>query len=92
MAFLIDKRSGKKIEVQRNNKDDLLEKAEELGVPIGCTDGLCGSCRVKVTKGIENLTERTQKERDMGLEEDTRLLCQCEMKKGDVEIDFESYF
>ncbi len=69
-------------EVKENDNQDLIDKSEELGVPFGCTDGKCGSCRIEVVEGIENLTERTQNELDMGLDEteNFRLVCQCKIK------------
>ena len=69
-------------EVLENDIDSLIDKAEEIGVPFGCTDGRCGSCRVEVVEGMEYLTERTQNELDMGLDESEpfRLICQCKIK------------
>tara|TARA_Y100000310_G_scaffold39747_2_gene37272 strand:- start:1350 stop:1613 length:264 start_codon:yes stop_codon:yes gene_type:complete len=72
-------------EVKPNNTEDLIDKAEELGVLFGCQDGRCGACRVEVTEGMENLSERTENEKDLGVEEPHRLMCQCKMK-GDVNI------
>jgi ferredoxin len=76
------------VEVSDNDNDDLIDKSEELGVAFGCTDGRCGSCRVEISEGMENLTELTQNERDMGLNEDenARLICQCKIKQGVVKI------
>lgn len=76
------------VEVKENDNQDLINKAEELGVIFGCTDGRCGSCRVKVIEGMENLSERTQNELDMGLSEDEpyRLICQCRVKSDVVKI------
>jgi len=75
-------------EVVSGDVDDLIDKAEELGVPFGCTDGRCGSCRVEVISGMENLSDRTQNELDMGLDESEnfRLVCQCKIKDGTVKI------
>ncbi|MEM3074634.1 MAG: 2Fe-2S iron-sulfur cluster-binding protein [Candidatus Pacearchaeota archaeon] len=69
-------------EVKENNNQDLIDKAEELGVPFGCTDGRCGSCRVEIIEGMENLSERTKNEIDMGFDESDnfRLICQCTIK------------
>ena len=75
-------------EVLDNDNDDLIDKAEELGVPFGCTDGRCGSCRVEVVDGMDNLSDRTQNELDMGLDdsENYRLICQCKIKENVVKI------
>ena len=77
-------------EIKENDNQDLIDKAEEIGVPFGCTDGKCGSCRVEIAEGMENLNERTQNELDMGLTKDEpfRLICQCKIKnkEGVVKI------
>lgn len=64
------------------------DEAEELGVAFGCQDGRCGSCRVEIVEGMENLSELTKNELDMGLnnEEPYRLMCQCKIKSGLVKI------
>jgi len=73
-----------------NIKDgaQLQEACEKLGVPFGCTTGICGTCIIDVEEGIENLTERTQEEKDMELEGNERLGCQCKLKKGSIKIKF----
>ena len=64
------------------------EAAEQLGVPFGCTTGICGTCLVEVEEGMENLTPRTQEEEDMMLEPHERLLCQCRINEGEVKFKF----
>lgn len=64
------------------------EYAEDLGVPFGCKQGLCGTCKIRVIEGMENLSNLNQEEIDMNLEDDERLACQCKIKKGTVIIDF----
>lgn len=64
----------------------ILEACEELGVPFGCQDGVCGTCIAMVVSGADNLDEKTEKERDMDLKESQRLACQCSIKSGIVEI------
>ncbi|MBS3092616.1 (2Fe-2S)-binding protein [Candidatus Pacearchaeota archaeon] len=75
-------------EVKDNDNFDLVDRAEELGVAFGCQDGRCGSCRVEIVEGMENLTKRTQNEFDAGLMEDEpfRLACQCKIKQGLVKV------
>lgn len=63
------------------------EACEEAGVPFACTEGVCGTCVVEVTEGMENLSEFTQEEQDflgdLGRE---RLACQCKINQGCVKI------
>lgn len=67
----------------------LLEYAEQLGVPFGCQDGVCGTCRCRVIFGMEFLGPRNEKEEDMDLEPDERLVCQCVITGGEVGIECE---
>jgi ferredoxin len=90
MAKLINEETNEEVEVKDNDQNDLVEKAEELGIPFGCQDGICGACRVEVVEGMENLSEFTEQEKDLGFDEsgNERLLCQCKIKKGIVKIRF----
>ena len=65
------------------------ETCEELGMPFGCTDGLCGTCTCTVVSGMENLKPRNEKEEDMGMEGNQRLACQCHIISGTVEFEID---
>ena len=65
----------------------LLEAAEELDIPFGCYAGSCGTCKVEVLAGAENLGPLTDEEQDMDLEEDQRLMCQASITGGVVEVE-----
>ena len=65
----------------------ILTTCEGLGVPFGCQDGLCGTCMVTVISGMENLDPKNEKEEDMGLHDNERLVCQCVIKSGTVEFE-----
>lgn len=62
------------------------ETCEEIGVPFGCRSGLCGTCKIKVLEGMENLMDLTERELEMGLEPNERLACQCSIRTGIVKI------
>ena len=67
----------------------LHEACEEAGVPFACTEGVCGTCVIEVTEGMENLSEFTQEEKDfLGDQDRERLACQCKMKGGCVKIKY----
>lgn len=68
--------------------ENIVEVIEEAGVPIGCSNGVCGTCEVEVTEGMENLNERTEEEVDLGMEGDNRLGCQCIIKEGTVKMTY----
>ena len=62
------------------------EVCEDMGMPFGCTEGLCGTCRCTVVKGMENLGPLNEMESDMGLDDGERLACQCVVIAGSVEL------
>ena len=64
----------------------LREAAKELEIPFGCHSGICGTCRVHVIQGLDNLAEKTEAEKDMDLLSDQRLMCQARVKQGIVAI------
>lgn len=64
----------------------ILETCDDLGVPFGCQDGLCGTCIVTIVSGGNNLEPKNDKEEAMGLRDNERLACQCVLREGDVEV------
>ena len=61
---------------------------EEQGIPFACTEGICGTCVIRVVEGGENLSDPTEEEKDFlgdGAGEE-RLACQCTIKCGTVKI------
>ena len=69
------------------DNSSVVDACESLGVPFGCTKGICGTCTTLVLKGEKNLSNLTKKEIDMDLNEGERLMCQCKIKSGEVEIE-----
>lgn len=70
---------------------DELER-QALGLPHGCLAGSCGSCRIQVIKGIENLspmgvieTDTVNSIKDLYPGKEVRLSCRAKVL-GDVEI------
>lgn len=66
----------------------IVETIEEAGVPIGCSNGVCGTCEVEVLEGMDNLNEMTEEEEDLGMEGNKRLGCQCIIKSGSVTLEY----
>ena len=65
------------------------EACEQAGVPFACTEGICGTCVIEVTEGMENLSEFNELEADfLGELDRERLACQCVIKQGRVKIKF----
>ena len=68
------------------------EAAQEggMGIPFGCETGICSTCLIQITSGMENLSERSDQEdftlEARGADDDMRLACQCTVN-GDVEFE-----
>jgi ferredoxin len=78
-------------ELDVEDNSSIQNQAEKLGIPFSCKDGYCNSCRVQVIKGIENISEQNEREKELGLEPNERLACQCKIKTGTVEIGFDLF-
>ena len=75
----------RKIELLDNSP--IKEKCMELDVPFGCQSGLCGTCKIDILEGAENLDRLTPEEVDMGdRDKNHRLACQARIKSGLVII------
>lgn len=62
---------------------------EDVGVPFGCEEGLCGTCLMQVEEGMNCLSEWTQEEKDFfGEEGCERLACQCKLMGGKAKVNF----
>tara|TARA_B100001989_G_C24489865_1_gene438964 strand:+ start:196 stop:450 length:255 start_codon:yes stop_codon:yes gene_type:complete len=68
--------------------ENIVDYIEEAGVPIGCSNGVCGTCEVEVLGGMENLSPLNQEEEDLGMEGNKRLGCQCIINSGNVKMNY----
>ncbi|MDE3056120.1 MAG: (2Fe-2S)-binding protein [Verrucomicrobiota bacterium] len=76
---------GEEFDLPENSP--IMETCEQSGVPFACTEGVCGTCVVEVTSGMENLSEFNQAEADfLGECHRERLACQCRILKGLVHL------
>ncbi|NBV84024.1 (2Fe-2S)-binding protein [bacterium] len=75
-------------EIDIADGEKIVDAIEEAGVPIGCSNGVCGTCEVDVVSGMENLSEVNDEERDLGMEGCKRLGCQCTILHGEVKLKF----
>lgn len=78
--------NDEEIEVEDGAK--IVDAIEEAGVPIGCSNGVCGTCEIEVIEGMENFSERNQEETDLGMTGNKRLGCQCTINSGTVKITY----
>jgi len=66
---------------------DLIKEAcEKLEVPFGCRHGVCGTCKIDILEGEENLSSLTKEEEDMNRDRTHRLACQAKIIQGTVLI------
>lgn len=86
-AKLIFENTGEEKELEPGSP--LQECCEEAGVPFACTEGVCGTCVIEVTEGMENLSDFSPEERDfLGDLDRERLACQCKISGGCVKIKY----
>jgi ferredoxin len=86
MAKIINAKTGESRGVEKGAS--IKKACEELGVPISCSNGCCGSCMIIVRKGRELLNPLTDEEKALERTKKKRLACQCKIKKGEVSIEF----
>ncbi len=76
-------------EAELPDDSPIIEACESAGVPFACTEGVCGTCVIEVTEGMDNLSEFNQAEADfLGDLDRERLACQCRLKRGYIKIKF----
>ena len=66
----------------------LAEISEKSGVPFSCNSGVCGTCQIEILEGAENLCELNQEEKDLGMDQNHRLACQCKIVQGIVKVKY----
>jgi uncharacterized 2Fe-2S/4Fe-4S cluster protein (DUF4445 family) len=62
----------------------ILEHARKLGIEISSEcggEGICGKCVVRIERGQDGLSEKTEAEKSFTLGEDERLACQAKVVK-----------
>lgn len=87
MAKLIFQETQEEVELPDGS--EIQEACEQAGVPFACTEGICGTCVIEVSEGMENLSPFNMEEEDfLGELGNERLACQCKILKGLVKIKF----
>jgi ferredoxin len=75
-------------EIEIPDGKKIVDFIEEAGVPIGCSNGVCGTCEVEVLEGMNNLSKLNQEEEDLGMEGNKRLGCQCNILADTVKMTY----
>ena len=66
----------------------LAATCEKAGVPFSCNSGVCGTCQINILEGHDNLKELNQEEKDLAMDRNHRLGCQCVIASGIVKASF----
>jgi len=79
------------VEATMGTRMQEIAEASGADLTFGCGSGSCGTCRVRVTEGLEHCSPAGAEERDfltsLGVPEDHRLACQVKVL-GDVEVEY----
>jgi len=90
MAQVEIKNEGKTIEVP--DGASLVELEGKCGILFACKVGSCGSCKVKVLEGMENLEAPGEEEKagleTFGTDPADRLLCKTNIKSGKIVVEY----
>lgn len=74
-------------QVEVKDGEPIIDAAKGLSVLFGCEHGICGTCRIEVLEGMENISDKTLQEINLGCEGNARQACQCIIKQGTVIIN-----
>ena len=66
----------------------LHETCENAGIPFSCTAGDCGTCQIEILEGAENLGELNDEEKELAMDRNHRLGCQCKIISGIVKVTY----
>ncbi len=90
MAEVEIKNDGKSVQVPDGSL--LAELDGKCSILFACKVGSCGSCKVRVLEGMENLEAPSEAEKSglaiFATEPSERLPCVCKIKKGKVKVEF----
>ena len=91
MAILQLKKDDREFKVE--NETPLVEilRDEMVSIEFSCEDGICGTCECIVLEGAENLSDPTDREKNMlyldGEHKNHRLSCQSKIMQGKVVVN-----
>ena len=90
MAEIEVKNDGKTVKIPDGSL--LVELDGKCSILFACKSGSCGSCKVKVLEGMENLEAPSDIEQGglatFGTDPAERLPCVCKVKKGKVKVEY----
>ncbi|MBI5046131.1 2Fe-2S iron-sulfur cluster binding domain-containing protein [Candidatus Micrarchaeota archaeon] len=90
MATVEVKNDGAKVEVADGTL--LAELDGKCSILFACKTASCGSCKVRVVEGMENLEAPNDLEQaglaTFGTDPTERLMCVCTLKKGKITVEY----
>jgi ferredoxin len=66
----------------------IADVCEKEGIPFSCNSGVCATCQIDILEGAENLDELNHEEKELGMDTNHRLSCQCKIKSGVVKVTY----
>ena len=66
----------------------IADVSEKHGIPFSCNSGVCGTCQIEIIEGAENLGDLNQEEKDLAMDRNHRLACQCSILSGQVKVTY----
>jgi ferredoxin len=83
--------NGKTVTVSHNSNLLRISLRDQGGIPFKCGGGLCGTCRCRIERGVENTDAVKPKERrhltEADLAEGYRMACQT-FVRGDIAVSW----
>ncbi len=90
MAVIEVKNDGKDVEVPDGSL--LVELDGKCSILFACKTGSCGSCKVRVLEGMENLEQPNEAEQAglsiFATDPKERLMCVCRIKAGKISVEY----
>ena len=76
------------IEYEAKDGEDIAEICEKHGIPFSCNSGVCGTCQIEILEGAQNLGELNDEEKELAMDRNHRLGCQCKIISGVVKVTY----
>lgn len=76
------------IEYETPDGSQIAEICEKHGIPFSCNSGVCGTCQIEILEGAQNLNHLNDEEKELAMDRNHRLGCQCKIISGTVRVTF----
>lgn len=76
------------IEYTLPDGSQIVDICEKHGIPFSCNSGICGTCQIEILEGSQNLGNLNNEEKELAMDNNHRLGCQCKIISGTVKVTF----